>query len=360
MRLRLLLALVIMMIAGMRSEAKIPVAGVYEGADKNVAASRNMYVVLDFINGTPDFTQQFTTKESAFKVLPKDFMNAKKISKAFAGTRADGFSRYRSKVLFSNWEEMKITNPRLKNGIVICDWVDTYNRKGKCAILRLPNDSITIYGLSTLDQSISPDGLRLELVKSLLPAGTQQLPQLTDEAIASAKKAFESGCIGEIERLDKMKDDASPAAKETSKKPTPKAAAPESDTDVPLPVLWRDNGPTMYEFKTVEVGGDYGRFETNASLDFWGDATTVRGEDIACREFITTVYENGRMYESEYIYYGHKAGNKVIFTHRYDSLEGGYHNSNPKIEKLDTPIVLKATTDGKGLVFGDFKYKRTY
>ena len=343
------------MIAGFGVNAQIPLAGIYEGADKNMAASRNMYVVLDFINGTPDFTQQFTTKESTFKVLPKDFMNAKKLSKVFAGTKAPGFSRYRTKVLLSNWEEMKITNPRLKNGIVICDWEDTYNRKGKCAILRLPNDSITIYGLSALDPSISPDGLRLELVKSLLPAGTQQLPTLTVEATAKAKEDFTTDCKGTIEKLDKMKE-STPVQ---DKPATPSASEATAKTDAPLPVLWREDGPTLYECKTNDKDGK-GNFKTNASLDFWGDETVVSGQDIACREYYKLTYDNGHIDEGEYIYYGHQEGNKVIFSHRYDSLKGGYYNGTPKTEKLDTPVVLTATPDSKGLVFNGRTYIRTY
>lgn len=364
MKLKSILITIVMVIAGIRADASIPIAGIYEGADKNLAASRNMYVVLDFINGTPDFTQQFKTKESTFKVLPKDFMNAGKISKAFAGTRAPGFSRYRSKVLFANWEEMKIMNPRLKKGIVICDWVDTYDRKGKCVILRLPGDSITIYGLSSLDPSIGPDGLRLELVKSLLPAGTQQLPQLTSEAIADIRKEISiSGVTPFINKIDNLPTSES-VNNEPSQKPITNQDSSESTSmpktsSMPLPVLWRDNGPTMYEYKAEGDAGSYGPYEVRASLDFWGDATVVRGQDVVCREYIIAVYGTGRRNESEYIYYGHEEDNKVVFTHRYDSLAGGYHNDNPKIEKLETPLVL-TSPDGNKLDFNGITYVRTY
>ena len=95
-------------------------------------------------------------------------------------------------------------------------------------------------------------------------------------------------------------------------------------------------------------------------MDFWGDETVVRGQDIVCREMVRTMYGNGRISESEYLYYGHEVGNKVVFTHRYDLLNGGYHNPNPKIEKLEAPLALTASPDGKGLVLNGRTYVRTY
>lgn len=362
MKLRFLFSTIFFLALGLPLMAAIPLAGVYEGADKELGLSRQMYVILDFINGTPDFTQKFTTKESSFKVLPKDFMNSKKITKAFSGTRAPGFSRYRSKVLFTNWEEMRITNPRLKKGIVICDWEDTFNRKGKCAILKLSNDSITIYGLSTMDPSINPNGLRLELTQNLLPSDVAPLAPLSQPERDKLKKQLTETPKETIEEIDRLPVDQPARAKKpaqnkqnsgsTANKPS---SGPEADHK--LPVLWREDGPTQYEFNVTDRG-TYGLFNTKSTLDFWGDETVVKGKDICARWYYFTAYDNGRIYEGEYIYYGNKVGNKVIFTHRFNSLEQGYH-STPKIEKLETPVVM-TSPDGKNLLFNDWLFKRTY
>lgn len=360
MRFRLLLTSCIICLAG-AIQAGIPFAGIYEGADKNLAASRQMYVVLDFMNGTPDFTQQFTTKESTFKVLPKDFMNAKKLTKAFAGSKAAGFSRYRNKVLFTNWEEMRLTNPRVRGALIVCDWEDALSRKGKCAIMRLPNDSITIIGLSAMDPSISPNWLRLELVKNLLPDSKMPIPVLSTENRAKMRKLIDEDPINRINIIDDMFKDEPNTEPGTS---TPDGNKPSANKpgatsgQIKFPVLWREDGPTLYECHIEDIGGDFGRFVTDSSLDFWGDATVVKGAEIAARWIYTCQYDNGRRYEGEYIYYGNKQGNKLVLTHRFNSGEQGYH-STPKIEKLEKPEII-TSPDGKSLLFQDMTFKRTY
>lgn len=363
--MKTILTTVTVAIVALLSNATIPMAGIYEGSDKDFGSNRKMYVVLDFVKGTPDFTQQFTTKESKFKLLPADFMNAKKISRAFAGTTAAGFSRYRHKMLFSSWEEMKLTNPRLKEGgVILCDWVDTENNEGTCAILRLPNDSITIYGLSSLDPLLSPNGLRLELVKSLLPEGTQEMAPLTADAIASAKDNFTTDCNGYIENL-KNKPDVKPAPQNNSVTPeTPAGESKDGDTTKTsatvdnFPILWRDNGAVQYEYEKTGEAGSYGKYGIRKVLDFWPDET-VKGQDIACRQYTNTAYANGRLYEEEYIYYGHREGNRIVFTHRFDSFSQGYEE-NPQIEKLAKPIVMTVASNGKDLIFQDCRFVRTY
>lgn len=339
------------------SADNIPLAGVFEGSDKVNGLSRHMYMVLDFVNGTPDFTQQFTTKESTFKVLPKDFMNAKKLSKAFSGQRAPGFSRYREKWLLANWEEMKIMNPRNRGGIIICDWIDSQNNKGKCAIVPLLNDSIAIYGLSMLDKEISSDGMHLELVKNLLLAGTRPIPpiSISIDDIHKIEEPFKIDCGRFIEELEKI-----PSTPVTSNENTPNnesrsdiADNTGSKTDADFPILWREDGPVMYEFYVRDRGGDYGMFTTKSTLDFWPDEA-VKGNNIACRWYYHCLYDNGRMYEGEYIYYGKKVGNKIVFTHRSDTLHGG-----TQIEALEEPSVM-TSPDGKKLVFEDWTFTRTH
>lgn len=67
----------------------INLAGTYECNSNPQSVRKQMYLTIDFLNRqVPDFTQVFTTKESSFKLLPKDFMNAKKLKKNFAGQKA--------------------------------------------------------------------------------------------------------------------------------------------------------------------------------------------------------------------------------------------------------------------------------
>ena len=58
-------------------------------------------------------------------MLPSDFMRAKKLSREFKGTTAPGFGKYRHHMLFSSSEEFRITNPRLKKGIILVEWENT-------------------------------------------------------------------------------------------------------------------------------------------------------------------------------------------------------------------------------------------
>lgn len=122
---------------------------------------------------------------------------------------------------------------------------------------------------------------------------------------------------------------------------------PESS---PLPPLMSDNSPVSYRFHVIDKGGDYGMFETNSVIDFWEDSS-VNGCNIACREYTTTVYETGRIYEYETIYYGRQEGNTIVFTHSMDSMENG------PVEKI-TPTNITAAPDGKGLLFHDWQYTR--
>ena len=95
--------------------------------------------------------------------------------------------------------------------------------------------------------------------------------------------------------------------------------------------LWGDTQAISFKFHTIASGGDYGKFETNSSLDF-------RQEDsgeISMRMYSTTVYVNsGKLNEQEYTYTGHRKGNEIIFTRMQDSLNEG------DFTDLETPSVL--------------------
>lgn len=158
---------------GLLSQAQINLAGVYEGEMNDNITRKRMYLNIDFLNGVPDFTQIFTTKESPLKVLPKDFMNAKKLKKDFAGQHAPGFARYNSKTLFSSTEELMLTNPQLEDGILTAEWVNNEGKKGKCFIVANSDNTIQILGLTSLEPDFGPDNLRLTLVDNRLPDGTQ-------------------------------------------------------------------------------------------------------------------------------------------------------------------------------------------
>lgn len=365
MKFKLLVAAVLAFAMNTLASDVIPLAGNYEGSDKVDGTSRRMYVSLDFVNGVPDFTQQFTTKESTFKVLPKDFMNPKKLPKKFAGEKAPGFSRYREQTLFSNWENMKLTNPRNHNGIIICDWIEAFDGKtGRCAIIPLLNDSITIYGLSTLDPILSPNGLRLELVKSNMPNGSKKMPPVaaTQSAITKIEEPFRTNCGQAIDELDRtpvtpvFKKEPKPEANNNnSSNPGSNSSSTSSKPNLfpdNFPQLWDKNGfSSLFKFFDRARGGDYGMFETISNLDFWEDNDAVAGAPIACRWFYNTTYENGRIYEDEIIFYGKTVGNKIVYTH---SIKEG-----EPLQKLKTPVEM-TSPDGKTLKFQNWIFKRTY
>lgn len=151
----------------------INMAGVYEYDAKPNGVRKQMYLTLDFINGVPDFTQVFTGKESNFRRLPKDFMNAKKLCRNFSGTKAPGFGKFKEKWLFSNTEEFKLTNPRVDDGLIIADWVNNKGEKGECQIVVKEDRSLRIIGLTKFSRDISPDEIEIGLVEDRLPAGVE-------------------------------------------------------------------------------------------------------------------------------------------------------------------------------------------
>lgn len=84
------LCIAVMTVTATGASASIPLAGIYEMNDKEDMSKHQMYLELDFINSRPDFTQTFTTKRSEFKLLPSDFMRAKKSAANSRGQRLRG------------------------------------------------------------------------------------------------------------------------------------------------------------------------------------------------------------------------------------------------------------------------------
>lgn len=307
------------------AQTKINLAGIYELNIKKDGGTHQMYLELDFVGQRPDFTQTFTGKTSSFKLLPEDFMNAKKLKNRFKGTKAPGFGKYREKFLLSITEEFRITNPHIKKGVVIADWENDMGTTGKVIIIPNEDGSLVTYGLTQLDRSLSPDGMRLELVKDLADGNAGKKPSdmaksgtvtagFIDEIRTSCGQDFK----GTLERLISMPDDTGdrqPGRPSPAGKPVP-----QGNNGIIKIQLWGDNQPVIFKFNTIATGGDYGKFETNATLDFWQEDN---GE-ISMRMYATTVYINsGRLREYEYIYTGRRKGNKIIFTRRQDSLNGG-------------------------------------
>lgn len=171
------------LLIALMSSAQVNLAGVYEGEMNDNITRKRMYANLDFLRGVPDFTQIFTEKKAPMKILPADFMNAKKLKKSFAGQTAPGFLRFNSKTLFSFTEEIKLTNPRIEDGVLVCDWVNHDGDTGKCFIIVNPDKTIQFLGLTTLDPDLGPDNLVLTQVEDKLPSQVQ--PYVTSPNLLS-------------------------------------------------------------------------------------------------------------------------------------------------------------------------------
>ncbi|GEM_PF-3446043 len=169
---RLLLTVTSLLI-GLTSHAQVNLAGVYEGDMNDNVTRKRMYANLDFLNEVPDFTQIFKEKKAPMKILPSDFMNAGKLKKNFTGQSAPGFIRFNSKTIFSSTEELKLTNPRIEDGVLAADWVNNAGAKGKCFIIVNPDKSIQFLGLTTLAKDLGPDNLVLTQVEDKLPRDKQ-------------------------------------------------------------------------------------------------------------------------------------------------------------------------------------------
>lgn len=187
----------------------IGLAGVYECNTNPESIRKQMYLTVDFLDATvPDFTQVFSGKESSFQLLPKDFMNAKKLKKCFAGQKAPGFGKYRSKYVFSNSSEFKLTNPRIKDGVIVADWVDQDGAKGECSIITYPDRTIRILGLTELTRDFSPDNVTLTMVEDRLPEGTEAYvtpPAVADFLLNEAEKYLIKPKVTSFEKQQEIK-----------------------------------------------------------------------------------------------------------------------------------------------------------
>lgn len=342
------------------AKAQIRLAGIYELNKKIDGETYQMYLELDFVNQRPDFTQTFTAKTATFKLLPADFMNVKKLTKSFRGTKAPGFGRFRDKSFLSLTEEFRITNPHSKGGVILAEWENELGKKGKVVIIPDTDGALVTYGLTDFsNRKFSPDGLRIELVKDLLPengeprwTGALTATPPTDGTTPPAdpykpmKEKCKTDLKGVIDQLQKMPDDTGKNAPANNKN-TPADDKGTTDGNQINIELWGDNHPVVFKFHTISNGGDFGKFETNSQLDFWREDN---GE-ISMRMYATTVYVNsGNTREYEYIYTGRRKGNRIVFTRRMDSLNGGdyeplesYHPS-VLIIKSPTKIVFDKCT----------------
>ncbi len=335
------MSIVLCLFAGAVAHAQINLAGVYELNRKIEGSVYQMYLELDFANQRPDFTQTFTTKTAVFKFLPEDFMNAKKLKKCFQGTKASGFGKYRERTLFSLTEEFRITNPYLKGGVIIADWENEVTKTGKVVIIPNEDGSIVTYGLTALDRSLSPDGMRLELVKDLLPAGApgHRRQRVKETSIDEIKEQCEKDLPGIICLLQDMPDDETETDVQPADAPKPAGPLPKNGNDDIKIDLWKDTQAISFHFHTISIGGDFGKFETHALLDFWPEDN---GE-ISMRMYGTTVYVNsGNRREYEKIYTGHRKGNKIIFTRCMDSLNG--RDYEPLESWEPSEVVIKSPT----------------
>lgn len=348
------MALAIFTQTDLSAQNTINLAGIYELNAKVDGGTHQMYLELDFRNQRPDFTQTFTGKTSTFRLLPEDFMNAKKLKQTFKGSSAPGFGKYREKFLLSITEEFRITNPHDKRGVIIADWENDMNKTGKVIILPNEDGSIVTYGLTTLDRTLSPDGMRLELVRDLI--ADNNVTRWTNAAksgtaTASFIEEIRTSCGTDlpstIQRLSGMPDNSPQDSGQTSNN----GRTPSQNSSKGIQIkLWGDTEPVIFKFHTIGNGGDYGKFETNATLDFWSEDN---GE-ISMRMYATTVYINsGRLREYEYIYTGRRKGNQIVFTRKQDSLNGG--PSCPLESWEASVLIIKSPTE---VVFDRCTYKK--
>lgn len=321
------LCAVVVAFVGIGASASIPIAGIYE-MNENLDMSRHqMYLELDFINSRPDFTQTFTGKNSEFKLLPSDFMNAKKLSHRFEGTTAPGFGKYRHKMLFSSSEEFRITNPRLKKGIVLVDWENGDGVKGEAIIIPNPDGSLVTYGLTTFDRLIGPDSLRLEFVRDLLPrngnSGGEKEPVTisTDGNFVEEIKTICAypGVADAIKRLRELPDDGAAPAPATPQEPvasepvgTQASEVSGTSTDKPdktdtFHILVGNDGSTWKGSMSLAQFGQSGLMSGSATFADGGDGTLIMNmiQEIAPG--------GGKVHRFEYIYYGKVVGQAVVF-----------------------------------------------
>lgn len=133
--------------------------GVYEAADKVDGLTRQGYMEINIKEpAVPDFSQTFVKGATHnFSLLPSDFM--KKPSRYFAGKKATGFIKYRSKILISNTETLMLTEPEPVQGGYRLKWASDMGKTGTCTMTIAADGTLWFTGLGTFDKSIGPDKL---------------------------------------------------------------------------------------------------------------------------------------------------------------------------------------------------------
>lgn len=382
------LCMAVMTLSATGAFAAIPLAGIYEMNDKADGSKHQMYLELDFINSRPDFTQTFTTKRSEFKLLPSDFMRAKKLSREFKGTTAPGFGKYRHHMLFSSSEEFRITNPRLKKGIILVDWENTLGNKGEGIIIPQPDGSLVTYGLTTFDRLIGPDGHKLTLVKSLLPdkdnGGNNDKPDKEKPETITADGGlvqeivtictYPGGVSDAIKRLKEIPDSDS-----TDGTPAPGNVAPAA---VPEPVASAEPQGSEKRPATAPVSEDKkdDTFNTFVREGIWRASSTLAKLGMGKNGIMTAAAKfsdggNGtvvmnmsqeiapgdcHVYSFEYIYYGKTVGNTVVFDRITITKRAGtpVPNAKPQPIPKNEPNVIKLLTP-TSFDFNGLKFHRT-
>lgn len=403
-----LLFATVLTISASDATASIPLAGIYEMNDKADMSKHQMYLELDFINSRPDFTQTFTGKRAEFKLLPSDFMRAKKLSRKFKGTTAPGFGKYRHHMLFSSSEEFRITNPRLKRGIILVDWENTLGNKGEAIIIPNPDGSLVTYGLTTFDRLIGPDGHKLTLVRNLLTdtgngGGNgdnkdKNKPETiqVDSDFAEEIKTICAypGVPDAIRRLRELPDDNAPSAPASAVPSAPAASAPtesapastesapakpkttgspeagrtgttsggskpatasaNKDNDTFNTFVSNDGSSWKGHMTMAKLGRD-GMITASATFSDGGNGTVIMNmsQDIAPGDC--------HVYHFEYIYYGKVVGNSVVFDKITVTQRRGtpVPNAQPKPIPKNEPNVITllspTTFDFAGMKFHKLK-----
>lgn len=207
-----------------------PPCGVYEAADKADGLLRQAYMEINLTrSGVPDFSFTFKKGEKyQFRLLPDDFM--KKPPQYFKGKTAHGFVKYRSKMLFTNTEVCRLSDPKPTAGGWTLTWASDMGKTGTCTLL-VENDSVISFkGLGTFAKEINPDGLRFVKVsertaqKDYLAAGPSGAPSPAPVAPPSGAQPADgepaaSGASGSSERIGTRGRPATPAEPDEAEEP---------------------------------------------------------------------------------------------------------------------------------------------
>lgn len=237
--------------------------GVYEAADKTDGLTRQGYMEINITEPVvPDFSQTFVKGAThSFSLLPSDFM--KKPSRYFAGKKATGFIKYRSKMLISNTETLMLTDPEPVQGGYKLKWASDMGKTGICTMTLAADGTLWFTGLGTFDKSIGPDKLvfvrqaEQTAAKPYLaaggtnPAGNKPPTGRTDEGL----KDGETSAAAEDKGRTSVPTDGTPAYKpETDAAGNIKLPKASSGT---LTGRWIGNGGLMIKLNSMKKAYKY-------------------------------------------------------------------------------------------------------